>query len=66
MGIKKTLEKVFFSISDILIHLLGSIGFLLCIYFFFHFDSVTDRLLYIGGTVAIIGILAYLIPTKKQ
>lgn len=62
----KLKDKVCFTIANTLIHLLGSICFLLCVYFFFHFDTVMDRVLYISGTIVTVIVLVYIIPIKKE
>lgn len=49
----------------VLVNLITSVGFLACIYFFFHFETVSERLLYIGGTVALTCLLVYLVPKNK-
>lgn len=50
----------------VLVNLITSVGFLACIYFFFHFDTATDRLIYIGGTIAVVCGLVYIMPKPKQ
>lgn len=63
---KKFKDKVCFFIANALINILGSIGFLLCVYFFFHFDTIMERVLYISGTIIAVIALAYIIPIDKN
>lgn len=62
----KLKDKVCFTIANTLIHLLGSICLVLCVYFFFHFDSMVERFLYISGTIIVSIVLAYIIPIDKN
>ncbi len=44
-------------LCDVLFQLMLIIALALCIYFFFHFETVTERLIYIIGTLAVFYLL---------
>ncbi|KOC92059.1 hypothetical protein NG42_01910 [Winslowiella iniecta] len=65
--VKKLLWHFFCWLLDFLSHLLGMITVFLCFYWLFHFETWSERLIYISATLVIyIAIVAVVCQLTKE
>lgn len=59
-------KRVFHSLLEYAISLLGGILVFLCIYWFFHFETWHERFIYITVSIVVVYIIVKLLPERPE
>lgn len=59
-------KRIFHSLMEYAVSLIGGVLVFICIYFFFHFETWSERFIYISLSVAIVFLIVKILPESPQ